>query len=742
MTTDTNIYCTREQFAGSLPLDESTSPPSYRHWRYGNCPCGVEHNPARNSQQGTRKSDAYLKELGEPSAIFDYCDEQGQLLFQVLRYPLPGKNQKGKDNKTFKQRRPNGKGWWIWKLDDEATGFTTRRVLYCLPELLASGKQQVFIAEGEKAVDALRLRGLVATCNPHGAKKWEDRYSKWLKDRQVVILPDNDKDGRDHAQMVARALHGIAASVRILPLPDLPEAGDAGEYFAAGGTKEALLQLADQAEEWTPGQDEPEAEPEETRRPLTLRELLARPRPEMLIGGLLRCQRISLIYGDSNSAKTWVADDLGLSVATGQDWHGRKVQQGPVLYVAAEDAQGVAERSQHWLTYHHQDIDIVPFRVWESPIELTSKDDTEAFISAVQASEFAPVLVIIDTFADCFTGDEISNQHMGAAMRNLERIQQALNAHVTTVHHTNKAQTAYRGHSSMRAKMDTILECLLDDETHLLTLRQDKQKGIRKGEDITLKLKVLSLSADPDDTTCVLVTPDQGEIKRQHDSQQMAVLRLIAGYGEQGASAGVIQKAGIELLGKKAAKTVKRIYEALARAGDVLLEDVGGEKQRRYHLTITEQGRAKVGPSPDPEPGNSSDTSSDMTGQGETVSDETQEENHRTDRTNTRESVCPSDELRAETEDALDNFTDDLTPSGKMRALTREDIERHKEKRLFEQAMGDIDAWRDAHDYVNVLTPYGKLEDIREALEARPSAQLIALFDYLRNKSQEGDSDA
>jgi hypothetical protein len=114
-------------------------------------------------------------------AKYDYTDESGELLFQVVRFAP----------KDFRQRRPNGNGEWNWKLDG------VRRVLYRLPaitEAIANG-QPVFIAEGEKAVDALVKIGVPATCSPMGAGKWRDTYSEYLKGADVIILPDNGRAG-------------------------------------------------------------------------------------------------------------------------------------------------------------------------------------------------------------------------------------------------------------------------------------------------------------------------------------------------------------------------------------------------------------------------------------------------------------------------------------------------------------------------------------------------------------------
>ena len=81
------------------------------------------------------------------------------------------------------------------------------RVLYRLPELLrADPSIPVYIAEGEKDVDHLVDLGLVATCNPGGAGNWKPQFSRFLRGRTVIILPDNDDAGRRHAEQIARSL--------------------------------------------------------------------------------------------------------------------------------------------------------------------------------------------------------------------------------------------------------------------------------------------------------------------------------------------------------------------------------------------------------------------------------------------------------------------------------------------------------------------------------------------------------
>jgi hypothetical protein len=115
--------------------------------------------------------------------------------------------------------------------------------LYRLPSLRAAPDAVVYLTEGEKCADALRAWGLVATTNAGGARKFRTRHAKALAGRHVVILPDNDKAGRDHAEQVRQALALVGAEVRTIELPGLPDKGDVVDWVAAGGTAEALAQL-------------------------------------------------------------------------------------------------------------------------------------------------------------------------------------------------------------------------------------------------------------------------------------------------------------------------------------------------------------------------------------------------------------------------------------------------------------------------------------------------------------------
>ncbi len=158
------------------------------------------------------------------AAIYQYQDEAGILLFEVVRY----------DPKAFSQRKPNGRGGYDWSLGE------TRRVPFHLPQLLEANGRTIHIVEGEKDVLSLERLGLAATCNSGGAGKWRADYAQFFVGADVVILPDNDPAGDAHAKQVAQMLDGVASHVHIVQLPGLRSKEDVSDWIDAGGTAEAL----------------------------------------------------------------------------------------------------------------------------------------------------------------------------------------------------------------------------------------------------------------------------------------------------------------------------------------------------------------------------------------------------------------------------------------------------------------------------------------------------------------------
>ena len=182
---------------------------------------------------------------GPAVAEYRYVDEQGRHLFTVCRTA----------DKQFPCWTPDPSKTTgrAWKLG------TVRRVLYRLPEVLRAvdAGETIHVAEGEKDADALRLAGAVATCNPHGAGKWRDEYSRVFVGAPVVVVADKDVPGRSHAEAVAASLRPHAASVAVV---QAREGKDASDHLAAGYGLDDFAPVTDTADDDPPGEQD-EAEP-------------------------------------------------------------------------------------------------------------------------------------------------------------------------------------------------------------------------------------------------------------------------------------------------------------------------------------------------------------------------------------------------------------------------------------------------------------------------------------------------
>jgi replicative DNA helicase len=167
-------------------------------------------------------------------SCFDYTDENGKVLYQVLRFA----------GKQFKQRRPDGQGGWIWGLGD------VRRVPFQLPKIIAN--DFVAACEGEKDCITLGRLGIVATCNNGGAGNFKPELAVHFTGKHVAIFPDNDQPGREHALKVAVLLASVARSLKIVELPGLPAKGDVTDFVNAGGTVDQIRELYRKSQPWTP----------------------------------------------------------------------------------------------------------------------------------------------------------------------------------------------------------------------------------------------------------------------------------------------------------------------------------------------------------------------------------------------------------------------------------------------------------------------------------------------------------
>lgn len=354
-------------------------------------------------------------------AAYDYTDETGNLLFQAVRTEPKG---------FFQRRVENGK---------EITNLTGVRLIpYNLPEIIKNANRAVFICEGEKDVETLRAKGLVATCNPMGAGKWRDEYSEFFKDRNCYVVPDNDDAGRKHAEAVARSLDGKAKEIRIVNLPDLPEKGDVSD-FLENHSVEDLKKIVKSAPAWTltnePESDLPASRKVSTFTFATLDDLLNEPEEEVsyVWENTLPFGGFSICSAKPKVGKSTVVRNLAVKIPRGEPFLGRGTHKGKVLYLCLEEKRG--EIAKHFRKMNASGADILIYT------GATPENALEAVAAAI--AEHEPVFVVIDPLSRVLRVRDFNDY--GGMARGLEPfvdLARKTHTHILAVHHDGKGERA------------------------------------------------------------------------------------------------------------------------------------------------------------------------------------------------------------------------------------------------------------------------------------------------------------
>jgi 5S rRNA maturation endonuclease (ribonuclease M5) len=203
---------------------------------------GLPPFEAKKKQPNGKGSGAWSPPLAE----YVYREANGEPYLLVKKYlDASGKKQ-------FLQFHWDGTQW----LKGKPAG---PKIPYNLPQMLAAPTAVIYVCEGEKDCDALASACLVATTASEGASaKWAPELTPYFKDRRIVILPDADEPGRKHAHKVAKALHGVAVSVKVVDLhPDRSDGHDVSDWLKHDAVAAKLFEAVKAAPEWRPGDEGP-----------------------------------------------------------------------------------------------------------------------------------------------------------------------------------------------------------------------------------------------------------------------------------------------------------------------------------------------------------------------------------------------------------------------------------------------------------------------------------------------------
>lgn len=238
------------------------------------------------------------------------------------------------------------------------------------------------------------------------------------------------------------------------------------------------------------------------------------------VQGVLMEGSAVVIYGESTAGKTFFTTDLALRVAAGMRWNGRRVDQAGVVYVAMEGGTGFRNRVHAFMVEHQLEGVLLPFAAIPASVNLLDADaDMGRLLDAIEAAAQhmgLPVkLVVLDTLSRAMAGgNENDSADMGQLVRHIDLVRERSGACVLAVHHSVKdSSKGARGHSLLRAALDTEIEVRADDDTGIRTATVVKQREMAKGDTFTFTLKshLIGTNRHGEDVTTAVVVPGDGD---------------------------------------------------------------------------------------------------------------------------------------------------------------------------------------------------------------------------------------
>lgn len=419
---------------------------------------------------------------------YDYTDAGGNLLFQVCRM----------EPKDFRQRQPDGKGGWFWNLKG------IDRVLYRLPEVLKA--DEVIIVEGERDADNLASLGFTATTCPMGAGKWRDEYNYALKGKGVVLIPDNDNEGREHMAGVGASLKGVAKSLKWIDLPDLPSKGDVSDFMSTFDidlpfkdpeqAAERLAILIENARPYKPKKSEivPKIEVISVE---SMADMEIEEKP--VIDGLL-CEKESLIIsGASGVGKSLFINHIALSLGNPPKsdlWRLFNIPK-PIKSLIVQSENSLTAQVKRYKKLFNAHPEMLPGA--KNVFTIKTGDDCRV-VGSLTDQDFQKLLVdsllsieaenlILDPLISYHGEDENDNAAMRRSLDCLTLICDQVNVAVILCHHYNR-QNLTRGAASIRDWAANML--LMDIETReadstILRITHDKARNYEQQDDFYLE---------------------------------------------------------------------------------------------------------------------------------------------------------------------------------------------------------------------------------------------------------------
>jgi len=224
---------------------------------------------------------------------------------------------------------------------------------------------------------------------------------------------------------------------------------------------------------------------------------------QWLVRDYVEADSLAVLFGDPAAGKSFVAIDMACSIATGTPWQGRNTELGAVFYIAGEGQNGLARRFAAWSQYHGITLADAPLFTSSRPAMLCTPDGAVEVATAAEAiaeeTGVSPALIVVDTLARNFGGNESDAEDMSAFVFNLDkyfRQSGRWNATVLVVHHSGHAEKMRgRGSSVLKAAIDAEYSAT-KGEDGLVRIETTKMKDAQEPKPVAFKMQVVELEQD------------------------------------------------------------------------------------------------------------------------------------------------------------------------------------------------------------------------------------------------------
>jgi hypothetical protein len=184
---------------------------------------------------------------------------------------------------------------------------------------------------------------------------------------------------------------------------------------------------------------------------------------------------LSVIFGPPSGGKSFTALDLCCSIDSGTHWHGRKVKQRPVLYLAAEGQAGILRRIEAWKQCRK--VDLPTFALLPMPCLIDEDSQRRELINMITELPQKPGIIVLDTLARSMTGDENSTSDMGKVVIAAGILIEETGAQVIIIHHTGKDEArGPRGAIALTGATDSMFKVVRLKEDKKFVLLCERQK--------------------------------------------------------------------------------------------------------------------------------------------------------------------------------------------------------------------------------------------------------------------------